>query len=147
MWCPACGGESIRGTAKFCADCGKLLSESYEPLDTIRASYRLQRTTLKANDQMKITTKLFDSETSCAAQTAWACVVYSMVPYLGILFVPLAFAASGFGYLSTRQTADRSRRVSVTCFFLSFAILGLQIVLWWLLYLIPTLAGGVPISN
>ena len=37
------------------------------------------------------------------ADTARACIVYSLVPYLGIVFVPIALAVSGFGYVRSRQ--------------------------------------------
>src|SRR5215210_6439547 len=40
--CSACGSESERRFAKFCRVCGKLLREDYQPLDNLRASYRLQ---------------------------------------------------------------------------------------------------------
>jgi hypothetical protein len=146
-WCPACGGELSRGTARYCSDCGKLLTEGYEPLDTIRASYRLQRTNLEMDRGMEMKSALFEGETSGTSQTAWACVVYSMVPYLGILFIPLAFAVSGVGYLTVSKNVARNRRITGICFGLSAVILVVQIGLWWLLYLIPTLAQGSPISN
>ncbi len=40
--CSACGAEARRGDAQFCLICGKLLREDYQPLDSLRASYRLQ---------------------------------------------------------------------------------------------------------
>jgi hypothetical protein len=72
-----------------------------------------------------------------SADTAWACIVYSMVPYLGILFVPAALAVSGFGFYRSRPESSSVRRR-----FLLFAgsgvlILAVQILLWWLLYFIP----------
>jgi hypothetical protein len=145
--CPACGGERSRSKARFCADCGKLLAEDYEPLDTIRASYRLQRQTLIAQRPLEMKTALFETETNATTQTAWACVVYSMVPYLGILFIPIAFAVSGFGYFSVGKSVTRDKRMAARCFGLSIVILVVQVGLWWLLYLIPKLSQGVPIAN
>ena len=40
--CTACGAEARRGNAKFCLICGKLLKEDYQPLDTLRSSYRFK---------------------------------------------------------------------------------------------------------
>jgi hypothetical protein len=145
--CPACGGDQSRSSARFCADCGKLLAEDYQPLDTLRASYRLQRQTLEIDRGMEIKTALFDVETSAVTQTAWACVVYSMVPYLGILFIPFAFAISWFGFISARTNVAQNRRLAALCIGLSVAILLVQIGLWWLLYLIPKISQGVPIAN
>jgi len=145
--CPACGGDRSRGSARFCADCGKLLAEDYQPLDTLRASYRLQRQTLEIGRVVETKTSLFEPETNATSQTAWACVVYSMVPYLGILFIPIAFAVSGFGFFSVREGVTRDRRMAAVCFGLSVVILVVQIGLWWLLYLIPKLSEGVPIAN
>ena len=42
LTCAACGAEARRETASFCLVCGKSLDEDYQPLDTLRASYRLQ---------------------------------------------------------------------------------------------------------
>lgn len=145
--CPACGGVRSRSSARFCADCGKLLSEEYEPLDTIRSAYGLQRKTIDIQHELKNDSPLFHGETSGVAQTAWACVVYSMVPYLGILFIPVAFAVSGIGFFSVNANIDRNRRILALCSGLSVLILAAQIVLWWLLYFIPTLSGGLPLAN
>ncbi len=40
--CVACGSVIEREDAKYCLVCGKVLSEDYQPLDTLRSSYRLQ---------------------------------------------------------------------------------------------------------
>jgi hypothetical protein len=123
------------------------LTEDYQPLDMIRASYRLQRQTLDTGLKMESSVRLFEGETSGAAQTAWACVVYSMVPYLGILFVPFAFAAAGYTYVSPTGSVEQSRRVARICLGLSVFILLAQIGMWWLLYIIPTVTLSIPISN
>ncbi len=71
--------------------------------------------------------------------TARACIVYSLVPYLGIVFIPPALAISGFGYLRSerKHTDDRHRFIFSAA--LSLAVLAVQIFLWWLLYFIPKL--------
>ena len=121
--------------------CDKLLSEDYQPLDAIRSSHRLQRKDLALNRSAK-DTELFALRNNGVAETAWACVVYSMVPYLGILFVPLAVIAGGAGYfVSYRRPELGGRRLAAACISLSFAMLAVQLGLWWLLYLVPTLAG------
>jgi hypothetical protein len=139
--CSACGMESRREDAKFCLTCGKLLREDYQPLDTLRASYRMQGKTFQiANVQPEETVNLFERNENAVAHTAWACVVYSFVPYLGILFVPLAFVVAGFGYfVSYRQPNLGGRRLALACVVLSFVVLAVQIFLWWLLYIIPEL--------
>jgi hypothetical protein len=81
---------------------------------------------------------LFADTRSFTSNTAWACVVYSMVPYLGILFVPFAFAASGLGFFaSVREPELGGRNLALTCAGLSTGILLIQMFLWWLLYFVP----------
>ena len=82
--------------------------------------------------------QLFEPDSNAVSDTAWACVVYSMVPYLGILFVPLAFAAGTLGvYVSYRRPGYGGRQMAMICLGLSVVILTIQIFLWWLLYVIP----------
>ena len=138
--CAACGSDAARGD-KYCRVCDKLLAEDYQPLDAIRSSYRLQRKNLLLKQPAK-NTALFAVRNNGVAETAWACVVYSMVPYLGILFVPLAVIAGGAGYfVSYRRPELGGRRLAAACVSLSFVMLAMQLFLWWLLYLAPTLAG------
>jgi hypothetical protein len=66
------------------------------------------------------------------SSVAWACTVYSLVPYLGILFIPFTIVFSGV----ERTRANVSRRTLLPLA-LSVPILAGQLVLWWLLYLIP----------
>ena len=75
------------------------------------------------------------------ADIAWACTVYSMVPYLGILFVPLALAASGFGIVRAWNRPAPLRGRLVFYAGLSLLILAVQILFWWLVYLIPKIGG------
>lgn len=74
------------------------------------------------------------------ADTAQACIVYSLVPYLGIIFVPVALAVSGFGFVRSRQRRRHEPRRFVLCAGLSLVVLAVQVFLWWLLYFIPKIA-------
>lgn len=139
--CSACGAEARRGNAKFCLTCGKLLGEDYQPLDTLRASYRMQgKSFLMENAKREEVVNLFERNDNTISQTAWACVVYSFVPYLGILFVPLALIVGGFGYFASyRRPGLGGRRLALICVALSVVVLFVQIFLWWLLYIVPEL--------
>lgn len=143
--CVACGTEARRETAQFCLVCGKLLREDYEPLDALRSSYRLQgQSFLIKNEQREEVVDLFEQNTNTVSQMAWACFVYSLVPYLGILFIPLTFLVGGFGYfVSFRQPHLGGRKLALISFGLSFVVLVIQIFLWWLLYIIPDLGKQI----
>jgi len=137
--CSACGAEARRGNAKFCLVCGKLLREGYQPLDTLRASYRMQGKTIEfERAEIEGEKDLFEQNKNTVSQTAWACLVYSFVPYLGILFVPFTFLIGGFGYLTAlRQPQLGGRRLALISISISFVVLAVQIFLWWLLYIVP----------
>lgn len=143
--CSACGAEARRGNAKFCLTCGKILREDYQPLDALRSSYRLQGISFRMEKTMRgKEADLFEQNKNQASEAAWACLVYSFVPYLGILFVPLAFFAGGFGYLvSYRNPSLGGRKLGLICAALSFVVLGIQILLWRLLYIIPELGRNI----
>ena len=97
----------------------------------IRSSYRLHGT-LATNESAP--DDLFGDDAPLSGDIAWACVVYSMVPYLGVLFILPAFAAIIYGSLS--PVVNRQRNLSMMTAAAIF-ILAAQIILWWLLYLIP----------
>lgn len=138
FFCPACGAHTSGSAVRFCNVCGKLLSEEYQPLDNWRSSYRMQGKPFKSQTKTPDTTHLFEQNKNAAAQTAWACFVYSLVPYLGILFVPLTFSISGFGYFAAvRRPFPGGRTLSLASFYLSFVVLAIQLFLWWLLYSVP----------
>lgn len=138
LTCAACGAEARRETANFCLDCGKFLNEDYEPLDALRASYRLQGKSFAVENEE--VTELFEQNKNSISQTAWACLVYSFVPYLGILFVPFTIGLGGFAYFkSVRQPNLGGRKLALMSIGMSFVVLGMQIFLWWLLYIIPEL--------
>ena len=136
--CVACGTQARRETASFCLVCGKSLDEDYEPLDSLRASYRLQGKSFSV--EKKEVTNLFERNKNSISQTAWACLVYSFVPYLGILFVPFTFGIGSFAYLTAiRQPDLGGRKMALRSISISFIVLAVQIFLWWLLYIIPEL--------
>lgn len=143
--CPACGAEARRETAQFCQVCGKLLMEDYQPLDTLRSSNRLQgQSFLVENARREEITNLFPKNENAIIETAWACLVYSFVPYLGILFVPLAFGVGVFGFaVSFRQPNSDGRKLALVSVGLSVVMLTVQIFLWWLLYFIPEIGKQI----
>jgi hypothetical protein len=146
--CSACGAQARRADAKFCLVCGKLLREDYQPLDRLRASYSLRRNgafnftdSRKTSEEMEIE-NLFEENKNSASETAKAFVVYSLVPYLGILFCPGAMLLGGIGIvMAYRKPFLGGARASVLSVALGFLILAAQIFLWWLLYIIPELGG------
>lgn len=144
-WCSACGAEVRRENANFCLVCGKLLSEGFQPLDTLRASYRLQGRAIEFKTaEIEEIKDLFEQNKNTVSQTAWACLVYSFVPYLGILFIPFTVFIGGFGYFTAlRNPQLGGRRLALISISLSFIVLALQIFLWWLLYIIPELGTGI----
>lgn len=143
--CAACGAETRRINAKFCLVCGKLLREDYQPLDTLRSSYRLQgRPVMTEAPKPVNTADLFARDENTVSETAWACFVYSMVPYIGVLFIPFTFIIGTAGIaLSYRKPRLGGRRLALVSIGLSFVVLAIQVFFWWLLYIIPELGRGV----
>jgi hypothetical protein len=143
--CAGCGSTKNEADGVYCLDCGKLLSEGYQPLDVIRSSYGLQRKGLIVPTMIdKFSDRLYPENANSVSETAWACVVYSMVPYLGILFLPFAFLSGGIGfYASVRRPNIGGGKLALVSIGLSVAILVIQIFLWWLLYIVPEL--GLPL--
>lgn len=75
--------------------------------------------------------------------TARAFVTYSLVPYLGILFCPGAVVMGIVDCIVSSRTAERARRrASLANVAGGLLILGLQVLLWWLLYKIPEWSGA-----
>lgn len=137
--CAACGTEARRESASFCLVCGKSLDEDYEPLDALRASYNLQGKSFAVEEKTE-EIDLFERNKNSISQTAYACLVYSFVPYLGILFIPFTFGIGGYAYLTaTRQPHLGGKKLALTTISTSFFVLAMQIFLWWLLYVIPEL--------
>lgn len=83
---------------------------------------------------------LFKQNNNSVSEIAWAFTVYSWVPYLGILFVPFAVFCGVFGvYASGKNPQIGGRKLSVNSLISSFIVFFVQILLWYLLYLIPEL--------
>lgn len=143
--CPACGSKANRLAAKYCLVCGKSLTEDFQPLDNIRSSYGLQQQILEPLEDRQVTERhsLFEENENTVADTAWACVVYSMVPYLGILFVPFGFILGIYGYYSSANEPETGgKSLAAVSVGLSGIILAIQVFLWWLLYIIPEIGIG-----
>jgi hypothetical protein len=143
--CVACGSAIERETAKYCLVCGKVLSEDYQPLDTLRSSYRMQgKAFLVENAETEEITDLFEINRNPVSEMAWASFVYSMVPFLGVLFIPITFVIGIFGFsVSVRHPKAGGKQLALISMGLSFPVLGIQLFFWYLLYLIPELAGRV----
>lgn len=142
--CSACGADPGANHRQYCAVCGKLLSEDYQPLDVIRSTYRLQRTALVSNSfDMANSRSLFErAERNGASQMAWACFVYSFVPYLGIIFVPITMLIGFAGVLrAVKRPEVGGGKLASSMIGLSIPVFALQIFLWWLLYYIPTIGS------
>lgn len=135
--CSACGAPAQRRFAKYCLDCGKRLLESYQPLDNLRSSYRLQNQKFQSQTLTE-TAPLFEKTKNAALELAWAFTVYSMVPYLGILFTPGAIFMSNVGAIKAYQRSQTDNLKSgLFNIILSLTIFGVQLLLWWLLYVVP----------
>ena len=143
--CVACGTPAERENAKYCLICGKILSEDYQPLDSLRSSYNMQgKSFFVENKPSEQITDLFEINKNSVSEMAWASFVYSMVPFLGVLFIPVTLLIGSYGFGVAISKPDLGgRKLSLISIGLSFPVLGLQIFFWWLLYIIPELAGRV----
>ena len=77
--------------------------------------------------------------------TARAFATYSLVPYLGILFCPGAVIVGTVGVVRSYrpgQTSD-GRKVCYISTIAGVVVLALQLLLWWILYRVPTWAAGL----
>lgn len=100
-------------------------------------SFEFRTAEIEEREEIK---DLFEQNKNSVSQTAWACLVYSFVPYLGILFIPFTFFIGGFGYITAlREPQLGGRKLALVSIAVSFVVLAVQIFLWWLLYIIPEL--------
>lgn len=137
--CQACGAQARRRFARYCLDCGKNLREEYQPLDNLRSSYRLQNKDFQVGATARTDT-LYEKPENAALELARAFLVYSMVPYLGILFTPGAIFTGSLGAVNAyRRAQSAGVKSSLLTVALSIAVLIVQLMLWWLLYLVPEL--------
>ena len=132
---------SPRGSSGFCAVCGKTIGEDYRPLDMIRSSYGLQRRHLTPKAQAAGAEKLFETGGDPIADIAWAGLVYSFVPYLGILFTPVALV---FGTIDLVRNARRGEiKRPIRGLAIAALVGAIQIFLWYVLYEIPKLGRSI----
>ena len=142
--CSACGAVATRELANYCLVCGKVLAEDYQPLDSLRSSNRMQGQAFLLENQSRETPDLFAVNRNSVAQTAWASCVYSMVPYIGVVFIPFTFAVSVLGIgISLIRPRSGGGKMSAASFALSFLVLAIQLLLWWLLYIVPELGRTI----
>ncbi|MBX3245045.1 MAG: hypothetical protein KF685_11365 [Acidobacteria bacterium] len=141
--CPACG-TALRDGEVICSVCQKRAGDDYQPLDMVRSSYHLHGV-MAAGTRSDELAELFPPDNkNTAAQIAWASFVFSLVPFLGILFVPVTLFSSAAGYVAQiRRPAIGGGASAAFSFCLSFAVTGFQVLLWWLLYIVPELAPVV----
>ena len=79
------------------------------------------------------------------AATAKAFATYSLVPYLGIVFCPGAVLLGTVGvvrsYRSDQVRSDPGRTVCYVSLIVGLVVLGVQLLLWWILYQVPMWAN------
>ncbi len=146
LLCSACGSKQLSSEIRHCVVCKKNLSEGYQPLDSFRSSYHLHGKKLWRVEQNPIVEEsLFPRDRNSASDVAWASFVYSMVPYLGIIFIPFTIV-SGLYAISTSKNNPQlgGLKMARVATLGSVVMLGFQIFLWWLLYVIPDLGRQIP---
>lgn len=74
------------------------------------------------------------------AATARAFATYSLVPYLGILFCPGAVVVGTVGVFRsyTAPHMSSARKVCYISTVVGVIVLIAQLLLWWILYQVPT---------
>jgi hypothetical protein len=73
---------------------------------------------------------LFEEKKPFESSAVWACVAYSLVPFVGIVFVPFIFVFGVVGFARGERTFGAMGA--------GVAILMMQVALWWLMYVVPT---------
>lgn len=78
------------------------------------------------------------------ADTARAFATYSLVPYLGIIFCPGAVVVGAVGVVRSYRSAgtNEGRYVCYVSTIVGVVVLGIQLLLWWILYRVPAWAAG-----
>jgi hypothetical protein len=159
--CGSCGARARRSGALYCSTCGGALGEGYFPADSLRASYRFERPretwgpriatrdARRRHLDVRAAPKRLRVEVTPrvnkngASSSALACVVYALVPYLGILFCPGALVFGGVGLVrSWRAPHAGGRREAALGVLLGLLILCAQLLLWWILYKVPEWSRG-----
>ncbi|HEX6279605.1 MAG TPA: hypothetical protein VFZ49_06255 [Pyrinomonadaceae bacterium] len=81
---------------------------------------------------------LFEEKKPFASSAVWACVVYSLVPLVGVVFFPFTLV---FGIAAVLRGDALLRRSALVAMAAGAAILVVQLVLWWLLFMVPRWGG------
>jgi len=156
--CPACGTGARRISARFCSTCGRSLDRlGYRPADSLRASYHQHRARIAVSSaaapkwvragrkpvRARATSQksVFPHNINAATATAIAFVLYSLVPYFGILFCPGAIVMGGIGLFQMRGGAphEAGRHASAFAILTGLLLFCVQGLLWLLLYRVPQL--------
>lgn len=151
--CPACGTRARRVAARFCRTCGRRFAADigYLPCDSLRASYHLQQHATHATNMTPHhrttctppeTGKPFVPTRNSVAALALASVAYALIPFLGILFCPVAISFGAWGAARAARVAQvdgwRAAVFSIVC---GILLLVAQLLLWWMLHRMAHRAG------
>jgi ribosomal protein L37E len=146
--CPACGARARRTEAHFCATCGRGLHErAYAPADALFASYHQQRSRPPVlfapaaaaaggvpAPSRAAGLRVFDNEGNTSASIALVLVWSALVPFIGILFCPLAVFAGGLGLFEAWLVPRVGGvRLAACCVGSGFLIAGAQVLLFQLI--------------
>ena len=82
------------------------------------------------------------------ADTVRAFATYSLVPYLGIVFCPGAVVVGTIGVVRSYRSdetsrTDNGRFVCYVSTIVGVVVLVLQLLLWWIMYRVPTWAAAL----
>ena len=82
--------------------------------------------------------------------TARAFATYALVPYLGILFCPGAVLLGTVGVVRSYRPhqigQDSYRGTCYASMIVGLVVLGIQLLLWWILYQVPAWATEFNLS-
>ncbi|HEV2799742.1 MAG TPA: hypothetical protein VGW12_04550 [Pyrinomonadaceae bacterium] len=142
--CPACGAAARRTDAHYCATCGRALRErAYAPADSLLASYHQQRnrpamlfetTAASVSVQSAARVSVFDNGGNVSAAIAFVLICSALVPFVGILFCPLAIFAGGVGLFEAWLVPRvGGARLAACCIGSGFLIAGFQVLLFQLI--------------
>ncbi|HYG10656.1 MAG TPA: hypothetical protein VD835_11950 [Pyrinomonadaceae bacterium] len=142
--CPACGAAARRANAHFCATCGRGLRErAYAPADSLLASYHQQQNrppalfapaaSVGVSIHSTARRRVFDNDGNTSAAIALVLVFSALVPFIGILFCPLAVFAGGLGLFEAWLVPRvGGARLAACCVGSGFLIGGAQVLLFQL---------------
>lgn len=139
--CAACGQVGNRLTARYCSACGQDLNSDFSPARSLMASYYQQRTrALAVVGRVEPALGTIAREDGLTA-FAFAFVTFSVVPFLGIMFCPIAllFSVCCFARRTTHARTELTKPAVAIA--LTLVISVAQIGLWWMLVQVP---GATP---